>query len=156
MYISVCHVSYIVVVMFTCTLVRSHPKSRRRKGETWTVVINSYTQGEAWQQDACSQEGARAGFSIHPERGYEGRIREVKKKTAVQVCTLTIAYYCSVTVKIHAIATYATFRQWATFDPMHVQNKSLTVTLTGVYFLQVKNKPWNLWVYSWFWHRREQ
>jgi hypothetical protein len=34
MYISVCPVSYIAVVMFTCTLVRSHPDSRRRWGET--------------------------------------------------------------------------------------------------------------------------
>jgi hypothetical protein len=34
MYISVCHVSYTVVVMFTCTLVRSHPEGRRHEGET--------------------------------------------------------------------------------------------------------------------------
>jgi hypothetical protein len=34
MYISMCPVSYITVVMFTCTLVRSHPDSRRRWGKT--------------------------------------------------------------------------------------------------------------------------
>ncbi len=34
--------------------------------------------------------------------------------------------------------------------------KSVTVTLTDVYFSQVKNKPWHPWVYTWFWHRREQ
>jgi hypothetical protein len=34
MYISVCPVLYIAVVMFTCTLVRSHPDSRIRWGET--------------------------------------------------------------------------------------------------------------------------
>jgi hypothetical protein len=34
MYISVCPISYIAVVMFTCALVRSHPDSRRRSGET--------------------------------------------------------------------------------------------------------------------------
>jgi hypothetical protein len=34
MYRHVCPVSYNVVVMFTCTLVRSHPDSRRRWGET--------------------------------------------------------------------------------------------------------------------------
>jgi hypothetical protein len=34
MYISVCHVSYIVVVMYTCTLVRSHPDRRRQWRET--------------------------------------------------------------------------------------------------------------------------
>ncbi len=26
----------------------------------------------------------------------------------------------------------------------------------GVFFSQVKNKPWHTWVYSWIWHRREQ
>jgi hypothetical protein len=30
MYIRVCYVSYINVVTFTCTLVRSHPEGRRR------------------------------------------------------------------------------------------------------------------------------
>jgi hypothetical protein len=34
MYIHVCSVSCNVVVMFACTLVRSHPDSRRRWGET--------------------------------------------------------------------------------------------------------------------------
>jgi hypothetical protein len=34
MYIRVCPVSCTAVVMFTCTLVRSHPDSRRRWGET--------------------------------------------------------------------------------------------------------------------------
>jgi hypothetical protein len=34
MYIRMGPVSYNAVVMFTCTLVRSHPDSRRRWGET--------------------------------------------------------------------------------------------------------------------------
>ncbi len=34
MYISVCPLLYIAVIMFTCTLVRSHPDSRRHWGET--------------------------------------------------------------------------------------------------------------------------
>ncbi len=34
MYIHVCPVSCDIVVMFTCTLVRSHPDSRRHWGET--------------------------------------------------------------------------------------------------------------------------
>ncbi len=28
--------------------------------------------------------------------------------------------------------------------------------ITGVYFSQVKNKPWIPWVYTWSWHCREQ
>jgi hypothetical protein len=43
------------------------------------------------------------------------------KKTDVQVCTLTIIYYCSVTVNIQAIATYATFLRSAIFISMYVQ-----------------------------------
>jgi hypothetical protein len=34
MYVHVCSVLCNAVVMFTCTLVRSHPDSRRRWGET--------------------------------------------------------------------------------------------------------------------------
>jgi hypothetical protein len=34
MYIRLCPVSYNAVVMFTCTLVRSHPDCRRRRGKT--------------------------------------------------------------------------------------------------------------------------
>ncbi len=30
------------------------------------------------------------------------------------------------------------------------------VILIGVYFLQVKNKPWLPWVYTWIWHHHEQ
>jgi hypothetical protein len=45
-----------------------------------------------------------------------------------------------VTVNIRAIATYATFLQSAIPVSMHVQYKSVTVTLAGVYFSQVKNK----------------
>jgi hypothetical protein len=73
------------------------------------------------------------------------------KKTDVQVCTLTIVYYCLTTVNIHAIATYATFL-WSAISNCACTYKSVAVTLTGVYFLQVKNKPWHPWVYTWFWH----
>ncbi len=66
MYIRVCHVSCNVVVMFTCILVWSHPDSRRRWGETWTVAINSKIPGWAWQQDACSLGEARMGLSLSP------------------------------------------------------------------------------------------
>ncbi len=36
---------------------------------------------------------------------------------------------------------------------LHVQN--WFVMLTGVHFLEVKNKPWHTWVYAWFRHRHE-
>jgi hypothetical protein len=66
-----------IVMMFTCTLVRSHPDSRRRWGETWTSAINSKILCWAWKQDACLWSEARVGLSQNPERGHQGRICEV-------------------------------------------------------------------------------
>jgi hypothetical protein len=77
MYIDVCHVSCNIGVMFTCTLVRSHPDSRRHWGETCTAAINSKILGWAWQQDICLWGEARVWLSQSPERGHEGHIREV-------------------------------------------------------------------------------
>ncbi len=48
MYIHVFHVLCRVVVMFPCTLVRSHPDSRGARCETWAVPINSKLPGWAW------------------------------------------------------------------------------------------------------------
>jgi hypothetical protein len=42
------------------------------------------------------------------------------KKTAVQLCSLTIVHYYAVTVNSRAIATYATFLQLAISISMHV------------------------------------
>ncbi len=77
MYIHVCHVLYSVVVMFTCTLVRSHPDSRR----CWVWNLNHCNE----QQDTglgvatrCMLGGeTRMGLSLSPERGHEGCIRKV-------------------------------------------------------------------------------
>jgi hypothetical protein len=104
MYISVCPVSYVAVVMFTCTLVRSHPDSRRCWGETWTVVINSYTPGQAWQK-----RGWRwAQYTRRPKQGHEGCIREVPQEDCWS--SMYIDHYapCPATANIHAMI-YASF-----------------------------------------------
>ena len=38
--------------------------------------------------------------------------------------------------------------------PMYIRAMNIRV-ITGVYFLQVKNKPWIPKVYTWIWHRHE-
>jgi hypothetical protein len=58
----------------------------------------------------CSQEWARARFSIHPERGHEGRIREVPQEDRCSSMYIDYCiFYCPVNVNIRTIATYATF-----------------------------------------------
>ncbi len=66
------------------------------------------------------------------------------KKTAVQVCIVIIMHCCVVSSCINILCCYScTQGVWF-------------VILIGLYFSQVKNKPWHPWVYSWIWHHREQ
>jgi hypothetical protein len=142
LYVHVCHVSCNVVVMFACALVRSHPDSRRRWGETLTAGINSKIPGWAWQQDACFWGEARVGLSLSPERGHKGRIREVPKEDRCSIMYNNI-YLVIVSSSIymsyhHPCIRETNTRYWLLFI-----------------FPQVKNKPWHTWVYTWFWHRRK-
>jgi uncharacterized membrane protein len=61
------------------------------------------------------------------------------KKTAVPVCTLTILHCCLVTVNIALLQHMLPSNNWQL--PSLCMYKNLTVTLTGAYFSQVKNKP---------------
>jgi hypothetical protein len=102
-YKHVCHVSCNIVVMFTCTLVRSHPDSRRRWAETWTAAIKSKIPGWAWQQDAC--------LWGEPEWGSVNALNEAMKdvfarcpeKTAVLVCIIIM---CLVVVSFNIYISY--------------------------------------------------
>jgi hypothetical protein len=58
MYIRVCPVSYDIVVMFTCTLVRSHPDSRRRCHKQLYTRLGVATR-------CMLVRRAGAGISIH-------------------------------------------------------------------------------------------
>jgi hypothetical protein len=93
-----CTVYYIV--MFTCTLVRSHPEGRRSWGETWTTVINSYKQhhrvGRGNKMHA-RQKGPEPR-SVYIQKGaMKDVLARCLKKTDVQVCTLISVYilFCS-------------------------------------------------------------
>ncbi len=44
-----------------------------------------------WQQDVCSQGEAGVGFSLCPERGHKGRIREVPQE--IGCSSMYINYY---------------------------------------------------------------
>jgi hypothetical protein len=77
MYIHVCRVSCSIVVMFTCTLVRSHPDSRGRW--VWNLNrCNKQQDTELGMATRCMLIGwGQNGLSLSPERGHKGRIREV-------------------------------------------------------------------------------
>ncbi len=67
-----------VVVLFTCTLVRSHPDSDEGvKCETRSIGINSKILNEAWQREIHVEWKARRRLSLSLNVGHEGRIREV-------------------------------------------------------------------------------
>jgi hypothetical protein len=71
-------VSCSVVMLFTCTLVRSHPDSKEGiRCKIRSVEINSKILDWTWQQDACLEREARRRLSLSLERGHEGRICKV-------------------------------------------------------------------------------
>jgi hypothetical protein len=96
---------------------------------------------------------ARMGAELSSVYARKGTMRDVLarclKKTYVQVCILSSVYvlFCNE----HSRSCY-----------IHTSNcclllcTSCVCVITGVYFSQVKNKPWIPWVYAWFWHRHEK
>jgi hypothetical protein len=144
MYISACFVSYIVVVMFTCTLVRSHPESRRLRVKLEPLsltAINSLHQVGCGNKMHARKKGPEPGSVYTQSEAMKDVFARCHKKTDVQVCTLTIVYYCLVTVNIRAIATVLTPPSDDQQFSSLCMYKSVTVILIGVYFSQAKNKP---------------
>ncbi len=71
-------VSCSVVMLFTCTSVRSHPDSKERvRCKIQSVGVNSKRLGDTWQQEIHSERETRRRLSLSLDRGHEGRIREV-------------------------------------------------------------------------------
>ncbi len=97
-----------IVMLFTCTLVRSHPDSMEGiRGETRSIEINSKILDWTWQQDACLEREARRKLSLSLEWGHEGHIREVLQEDGcssmykswlcgltciISVCSLSMPY----------------------------------------------------------------
>ncbi len=87
-----CPVSYNAAVMFTSTLVKSHPDSRRHWGEHRVGrgnKMHAHEERPEWGSVHAWNEAMKDVFA----RCYE--------KTAVQVCTLTIMHCCLITVNTH-------------------------------------------------------
>jgi hypothetical protein len=113
----------------------------RVKLELLSLTAITASPSLAWQQDACLQEGARARFSIHPEQGHEGRTRKVPQEDQCSSMYIGIMHCWPVTVNIRASATVHMLPFNNQQFPSLCMCKSITVTLTDVYFSQVQNKP---------------
>jgi hypothetical protein len=142
-------------VMFTCTLVRSHPEGKKTLGETWAAVIKAINS-ILWTSVASRCSLTRMGAELSSVYGQKWTMKDVLarclEKTDVQVCTLSNVYI------LLRNATFAlllhTYLLWLTIIVSSPCTNCVCI-ITGVYFSQVKNKPWIPWVYTWFWHRRE-
>ncbi len=145
-------------VMFACTLLRSYSERKKTLGETWATTIRAINS-ILWTSVAsrCSLTGMGAGpGSIC---GQKGTMKDVfarcLKRVDVHVCTLTIVYInCSAIAKStpYYICTFLLLRSTILVPCMYMICDCI---ITGVYFSQVKSKPWIPWVYTWFWHCRE-
>ncbi len=96
-------VSYNAVVMFACTLVRSH-----QIAEDVGVKLEPLSQTvKHWVGHANKMHARKKWPEVGSVHARNEAMKDVfarcHEKTAVQVCTLTIMHYCSVTVNIHAM-----------------------------------------------------
>ncbi len=73
------------------------------------------------------------------------------KQIAIQVCTKLWSCSCAWRKNCHEL--FPVYHSCLIMI-VHVHTSRFTI-LIDVYFLQVKNKPWLPWVYSWIRHRRE-
>jgi hypothetical protein len=71
------HMSCSIVVMFTCTSVRSHPDSRRHYMWNLTRCNKQQNTGLGVATRCMLRGRGQKGLSSSLERGYEGHIREV-------------------------------------------------------------------------------
>ncbi len=89
-------------VMFTCTLVRSHPEGKKTLGETWAAAIKAINS-ILWTSVATRYMLARMGAELNSVYAQKGTMKDVftrcLKKTNVQVCTLFSVYvlFCTAT-----------------------------------------------------------
>ncbi len=123
MYIRVCYVSYIVVVIFTWTLVRSHSEGRKHlvKLEPLSLTAINGITGSGVATKCMLERGGQSWVQLYTQNeAMKEVLARCHKETDVQVCTLTITHRCPLTVNIHATATYATALQSGDFISMHV------------------------------------
>jgi hypothetical protein len=102
-----CTVYYVVI--FTCTLARSHPESKRRwvKLEPLSLkAINSILWTSVTTRRMLARMGAGPS-SVYTQKGtMKDVLARCLKKTDVQVCTLTSVYILFCNANNCALATY--------------------------------------------------
>ncbi len=119
------------VMLFTCALVISRPASKEGVGcETWAVGTSSKILGGPEQT-----------------RNILGRENQ---HMAVQVCTNYDCINCLHKEDYLNSVNIICALLWL----LHVHEPKGNTD--WCLFLQVKNKPWLPWVYSWIWHRPKQ
>ncbi len=121
-------------MMFTCIKVlRPHNSCKGRVKHVKYEPLEQTTccwVGQSKQNWVGNMLKHGEGLSLTLGRGWDGRIREMLQGIAFQVCVHDIGYVCE--------SSYV-----------------LGVRLICLFSPQVKNKPWQPWVYSWIQHRRE-
>ncbi len=134
-------------VMFTCTLLRSHPESKKTLGETWATAIkaiNSILWTSVASRCLLTGMGGRAELSMWPEGAHEGRICEVPQESWCSSMYINCVY---IVLQCKSKPCYIrTFFTIINHRPLHVR-VFCDCIITGVYFSQIKNKPWIPWVY---------
>jgi hypothetical protein len=106
-YIHVCHVLCSFVVMFTCTLVRSHPDSRGARCETWTIAINSKILVGRGNKMHAHRERPVWGSVLARKEAMKDVFARCFKKTAVQECTVIICNCCLIMSCIQVSCYYS-------------------------------------------------
>ncbi len=95
--------------MFTCTLARSHPESKRRWVKLEPLSLKA-VNCNLWTSVATRRMLARMGAGSSSVNAQKGTMKDVLarclKKTDVQLCTLTNVYILFCNANNHALATY--------------------------------------------------
>ncbi len=139
-------------MLFTCSLELSCPAGK--EGWAWNMSRWSKQQGTVWAKNKQEEYTRRRAARVSVQTWIEAMkdvFARCSKKMAVQACTKFWLYNCATERNCHELHITP-----SVFDYNCSCSQVKFAILIDVYFLQVKNKPWLPWLYSWIWHRREQ
>ncbi len=101
------------------------------------------------KQERYIWKGTSKRLSLTRERGHDGRIHEVPQEDSRS--SLMTTWLCQ-----EIVMNYLRYIVHAWLCCYNYSCLLLFLYWLVLIFLQVKNKPWLPWVYSWIRHRREQ
>ncbi len=130
------------------------PSSQVRKGERaiWVVGTARYKWVGQDKQEECSRGRAVEASVQYWNEAMKEVFARCSKKMAVQVCTGLWLHNYAVKRKFHELS--GAYCPWLIMIIPWFANQLCNTD--RCLFLQVKNKPWLPWVYSWILHLREQ